>query len=287
MILDLPRWRSMLFVPATAERFVAKAHTRGADAIIIDLEDAVAVSEKARARALVPDVAGQVGQDGADVVVRINRPLRMSVPDLEASVAAGVKAIMLPKAENAGHVALISETIAELEAERGLPEGHTRLFPLVETVEGLYAAREIAAMPRVVAMGLGGEDFADALGMPEVQAEDILPFLRQMQLAAKGAGVLAMGYAGSIANFSDLEAYAADIARARAMGMDGGTCIHPAQVAVLNKGFAPSEAEITHARRIVETYDAALARGEGAVELDGRMIDVPVANRARRLLAQA
>lgn len=285
--MSLPLWRSMLFVPATAERFVAKAHTRGADAIIVDLEDAVALSEKPRARELVPSVVAEVGQGGADVVVRINRPLRMAMADLEAAICAGVHTVMLPKAEGALHMTLLDEVVSELEAERGLPVASVRFFPLIETVGGLYSAREIAAAPRVVAMGLGGEDFADAMGMPEVRAQDILPYLREIQVAARGAGVLAMGYAGSIANFSDLEAYAADIADARAMGMDGGTCIHPAQVPILNAGFAPTEAEVAQARRIVDAYDAALARGEGAIEVDGHMIDVPVANRARRVLARA
>lgn len=290
MTRDLPRWRSMLFVPATAERFVARAHTRGADAVIIDLEDSVAPAEKPRARAVLSDAVVQAGcetgagRGRADVAVRINRPLRQAVADLDAAVCPGVSAIMLPKAEGALHLRLLDEVVTELEAERGLPAGAIRFFPLIETVEGLYAAREIAHAPRVVAMGLGGEDFADAMAMPRVRAQDIRPYLREIQLAARSAGVLAIGYAGSIANFSDLDAYAADIAEARAMGMDGGTCIHPAQVPVLNAGFAPSETEIAEARRIIEAFDKGVAAGAGAVELDGRMIDLPVANRARRLL---
>ena len=282
-----PLWRSMLFVPATAERFVTKAHTRGADAIIIDLEDAVAAAEKPRARTLVREVVAQLGQGGADVLVRINRPLRMAIPDLEAAIWPGVTAIMIPKAESADHIALLGEVVSELEAERGIPPGQTRFVALIETPGGLQNATDIATAPRMAGMTLGGEDFADAMGMGQVEAEAMLPFLRQVQLAARAAGILALGYPGSIANFSDLEGYRADIRRARALGFDGGSCIHPAQVAILNEEFAPSQIEITTARRIVETYDAALARGEGAVELDGKMIDVPVANRARRILAQA
>ena len=105
--VEPPLWRSLLFVPATAERFVAKAHTRGADAIIIDLEDAVAPGEKVRARSLLPEVVRQVGQAGADVLVRINRPWRMTMADLEASVLPGVAAIVLPKTESAEHVVFV------------------------------------------------------------------------------------------------------------------------------------------------------------------------------------
>ena len=109
----LPLWRSSLFVPATAERFVAKAHTRGADAIIIDLEDSIAPQQKPRARELVQEVAQQVGQAGSDVLVRINRPLRMAIPDLEAAILPEVVGLMIPKAENAAHIRLLSETISE------------------------------------------------------------------------------------------------------------------------------------------------------------------------------
>src|SRR5436853_484600 len=130
---DLPVWRSMLFVPVTAERFVNGAARRGADAIILDLEDAVAASDKDRARTLVPEAAKIVAQGGADVVVRINRPMRMTVRDLEAVIGPGVHTIALPKAESAQHVQLVSEIIDELEAERGMPVGTTRLLAMVET----------------------------------------------------------------------------------------------------------------------------------------------------------
>ena len=282
----LPLWRSLLFVPATAERLVAKAHTRGADALIVDLEDAVAPSEKPRAREVLADVVTHVGQDGVDVLVRINRPLRLAIPDLEAAVLPGVTALMVPKAENAAHVRLLSEVISEMEAERGIPAGQTRLITLIETPEGLRNATEIAACPRVIGITLGGEDFADALGMPEPDSEELIPYMKTLQLAAREAGVMALGYPGSIANFTDLDLYRSEIRRARAQGFDGGACIHPAQVPILNEEFSPSAAEVSHARRIVAAYDAALASGSGAIELDGKMIDVPVANRARRLLAR-
>src|SRR6266480_7125672 len=120
---NLPVWRSMLFVPVTQRRFVEGAARRGADAIILDLEDSVALSEKDRARTLVPEAATIVSRGGADVVVRLNRPLRMTVRDLEAVIGPGVLAVALPKAESAQHVQLVAEVIDELEAERGIPVG--------------------------------------------------------------------------------------------------------------------------------------------------------------------
>jgi citrate lyase subunit beta/citryl-CoA lyase len=283
----LPLWRSSLFVPATSERFIAKAHLRGADAIKIDLEDAVAPTEKARARTLVPSVAASVGQAGADVLVRINRPWRMAVADLEASVGADVNGIVIPKIESADHVVFLEEIVAELEAERGLAPGHTCFTLQIETAKGFLNVREIAgASRRNKAISVGNEDFAHMLGMPETISEALIGVMQTVQMAAREAGILALGYPGSIANFSDLDAYRADIARARALGFDGGSCIHPAQVAILNEGFAPTAVEIAEAEGIIAAYDAALARGEGAVAYQGKMIDIPIADRARRTLAQ-
>lgn len=283
----LPLWRSSLFVPATSERFIAKAHLRGADAIKIDLEDAVAPTEKARARTLVPAVAASVGQAGADVLVRINRPWRMAVADLEASVGADVNGIVIPKIESADHVVFLEEIVAELEAERGLAPGHTCFTLQIETAKGFLNVREIAgASRRNKAISVGNEDFAHMLGMPETISEALIGAMQTVQMAAREAGILALGYPGSIANFSDLDAYRADIARARALGFDGGSCIHPAQVAILNEGFAPTVVEIAEAEGIISAYDAALARGEGAVAYQGKMIDIPIADRARRTLAQ-
>ena len=121
--------------------------------------------------------------------------------------------------------------------------------------------------------------------MPETIADELIPFVKTVQIAAREAGILALGYAGSIANFSDLETYRADLLQARRMGMDGGSCIHPAQVPILNETFSPTSDEISKAERIVAAYDKAMADGSGAIELDGKMIDVPIANRARRILS--
>src|SRR5260370_41602880 len=132
MTNDLPVWRSMLFVPVTQRRFVEGAARRGADAIILDLEDSVAASEKARARTLVPEAAGIVSRGGADVVVRINRPLRMAVRDIEAAVGSGGLALALPKTDGAEHVQLLAGVVAAVEAPRGIAPGTTKTPPVVE-----------------------------------------------------------------------------------------------------------------------------------------------------------
>ena len=134
-----PNWRSLLFVPTTGEKFVAKAHTRGADVIILDLEDSIPPGEKQAARAALPAAAKIVGQAGADVCVRINRPLEMSIPDIAAAVMPEVRVLMLPKLMGPEHVKLLSEVVAAREAALGLPIGHTRFIGVVETPQALPA----------------------------------------------------------------------------------------------------------------------------------------------------
>jgi citrate lyase subunit beta / citryl-CoA lyase len=283
---DLPVWRSMLFVPVTAERFVNGAARRGADAIILDLEDAVALSEKDRARTLVPAAAEIVSRGGADVVVRLNRPLRMTIRDLEAVIGPGVQAVALPKAESAQHVQLVAEVIDELEAERGMPVGSTKMLAMVETCSAFFHIAEIAkASPRLVGLNLGAEDFATAAGMlPE--AEGLFMPKQMCVFAARAAGIMPLGFVGTVADFSDLNAFRETVRRSRRLGFMGASVIHPSQIPILNEEFRPSPAEIDHATRIVAAYDKALAEGVGAVTVDGRMIDVPIVDRAQALLAR-
>lgn len=284
--IDQPLWRSLLFVPATAERFVAKAHTRGADAIIVDLEDSIAPDEKPRARSLLSGVVVTVGQAGADILVRINRPWRVAIADLEAAVLPGVAAIVLTKTESAEHVVFADEVISELEADRKLEPGSVGLFVLIESAKGYLNVRDIVhASPRLRAVSVGMEDFADVIGMPEVDTEAILAYNREVHVAAREAGILMLGYPGSIADFSDLEHFRNNIRRARRLGFDGGPCIHPAQVAILNEEFSPSDAEVERAQQIVDLYDKAKSQGAGAVAVDGKMIDAPIYHRAQRTLA--
>jgi citrate lyase subunit beta/citryl-CoA lyase len=283
----LPLWRSLLFVPANVERFVRAAHERGADAVQLDLEDSIAQSEKDAARRAAGPAAEYLAERGCDVVVRINRPLRTALADIDAVVAPSVRALTFPKVESADHVRLLCEAIAETEARREMAEGSTRVIALIETPRAALELAAIAAAdPRVVAIILGGEDLATALGVPS-DSELFVHLAGNLVVAANAAGVLPLGLVHSIAEVADLGAFAAAARRSQALGLRGAFCIHPAQVPILNAAFSPSDAEIARARRIVAAYDAALAAGNGAIALDGAMIDVPVADRARALLARA
>lgn len=281
---EAPLWRSLLYVPANAERFVARAAERGADGVILDLEDSIPPDVKPVARAALAAAVPQVGGRGGDVLVRINRPWRLAVADLEASVIAGVTGLCLPKVDSVHHLIEIDQVVSELEAERGLPVGHIRFCVLVETAKGVAEARAIAAGPRVAAITLGGEDMAADLGLPEPDPAILDPYDSAVRLAAREAGVVPLGYPGSIAEFSDLEVFRRAAEAGRRAGSEGGMAIHPAQVPVLNAAFAPSAQEIAHAEGLLAAFDAALADGLGAVAYKGKMIDKPIVDRARRVL---
>jgi citrate lyase subunit beta / citryl-CoA lyase len=284
---DLPNWRSLLFVPIIREKFVASAHTRGADAIILDLEDSVPEDSKQRGRELIAAAAEAVGQSGAQVLVRINRPWLDAFRDIEAAVSPQVAALMCPKVESPEHLHVIAEMLDVLEGQRGLVAGHTKLVALIETAAAYFRAREIAlATPRLVALSLGAEDFAWSVGM-EPLGETLEMPKQTVIIAARAAGILPLGFMGTVADFKDLDAFRAVVRRSRRFGFAGATCIHPSQLAILNEEYGVSPEQAERARRLIAAYEAAMAKGVGAVTFDGKMIDVPVVERARALLARA
>lgn len=282
-----PIWRSLLFVPANNGRFVEKAHTRGADGIILDLEDSVPAAERAQARRKLGSSVEQVGRGGGDVLVRINSEPHEAAADLDAAVLPGVRALLVPKVERPDALRALSRDVARLEVERGIGAGSIRFVVLVESAVAVLHAEEIArADARIVAMELGGEDFALSTGM--VPDAETLALPKQLVLyAARAAGVVPLGILGSIADYADLDAYRTTVQRSRRFGFEGAACIHPSNVPVLNEVFTPEPSEVEHARLIVAAYRSAQRAGSGAVSVDGKMIDVPVVERAEHLLARA
>lgn len=279
--------RSSLTVPLSSEKFIAKAHLRGADTVTLDLEDGVAPAMKEAARARLPEAVAMVGRGGRPVGVRINRPLQMAVRDIEAAVIPGVSYIAVAKAESADHIRLLSELIGTLEAERGLPSGGIGMTAAIETVGALHHAAQIAAAdPRLFGIGLGSEDIAADCGMDPVAEALALP-KQMIVFAAKAAGIEAFGYVGTVADYTDLAGLREAVRRGRAMGFSGGSAIHPDQIAVLNEGYSPSPTEVTRARALLAANVKAEADGRGAFAHGGKMIDRPVVERARALLARA
>lgn len=279
-------WRSLLYVPVVSRRFVDKAHTRGADAIQLDLEDSIAAREKEAARRALPAAVERLVGLDVDVAVRINRPWRLAVRDLEAAVMPGVKAVALPKLESAEHVRFLDEVVTELESAADLPHGQVRFIAMVETSSGFFQLEQIAkASPRIAFLTLGTEDFATSAGIRPVP--ELMTGPKQLTVfAARAAGVLPIGLVGSIADYADRDAFREVVRRSRDVGLVGASAIHPVQVPIINEGFAPTPEELDRAERMVATYDAALASGVGAVEFEGAMIDEPVVERSRALLRQ-
>lgn len=279
-----PVWRSLQYVPAHVEKYAASPRILEADAIILDLQDAVPAAAKERARIMAAEVAPRLAGKGPDILVRINEG-KTGRADLEAVAGAAVRAIVVPQVRTVREIRAVDRLLSEIEARRGLRPGSVGLLPLIESASGLVRMAEIAAAsPRIVAMNLGNEDLAADLGVEP--AADALMVARQLLvIAAVAADALPLGLVGSGSGFRDLDSYRALAAQSRRMGSKGASCIHPSQVAVLNDVFTPSAAECDWATAVLAAAGAADPE-RGAFAFEGRMIDAPVLARARDVLAR-
>lgn len=269
--------RSLLYVPASSERFIAKAHERGADAIILDLEDSVLPADKLSARAALAEAVPAVGRNGAKVFVRINADAELMFADADAACRAGAYGLYVPKAREAQTFADLAAFLHPIEVP--LQRAAMGFVALIEDPGAVLDARVIARAPRVMALSAGGEDLALALGAEPVP--EVLRFPKLLiHYAAKAEGLLSFGMLRSTADYADHDAIVAAAREARMHGFDGATCVHPAVVALLNDGFSPSAAELDWAERVVQ----AARTNAGSFVVDGRMVDAPVVARARRML---
>jgi len=277
--------RSLLYVPASSDRFIAKAHERGADAIILDLEDAVAPTEKDSARARLAAAVASVGRAGARVFVRINAQPELMERDAQAAARAGAFGLLVPKVREPQQLQELARLLDRVERESSLQQ--VVLVPMIEDAGAVLDARRIAiAVPRIYALITGGEDLATSLAAEPVPEVLRLPKL-MVHLAAKAAGVLSLGLLRTVADYADLAAVEKSAREARAFGFDGASCVHPSVVPILNRAFSPSEQELDHARRLIAAAAKATAAGQGAFAFEGRMVDEPVVKRAQALLARA
>jgi citrate lyase subunit beta / citryl-CoA lyase len=274
--------RSLLYVPASSEKFLARAHERNADALILDLEDAVAPNEKLAARARLSDAVPSAARNGAKIFVRINSG-ELSLDDAEAACRAGAFGLFVPKVRAPADLARIDAHLDRLE-QAGQ---HLALVPMLEDPGAVLEARKItAASARVFALVTGSEDLATAMGAEPTPEVLRLPKLL-VHLAAKAAGVRSFGLLRSVADFRDAEGVTRAAKEARDFGFDGATWVHPSLVPILNAAFSPAPEEIERARKLVAAFEAAQAAGQGAFVFDGKMVDEPVVARARALLARA
>jgi len=281
--------RSVLIVPANVERFTARAADRGADAVMLDLEDSIPLDQKDAARGSVMTYIARIAGRGYEVLVRVNSDFPSLIADLDVAVSPGVDAIGLPKVESARDVIVADALIAEREVRRGLARGAIGLAVVIESARALGALDEIlGASERIETVELGIEDLCVDLGIaPSRDGTELRPSQHALILAARRAAVEPLGMASTLAHYDDAAATLHSIAIARDLGFRGASCIHPSQIPPLNEIFSPSSEQIAHAHRVIATDAEARRVGRGSASLAGMMIDAPVVKRAERLLARA
>lgn len=283
--------RTFLFAPADHPRRAEKALTVRADAAILDLEDAVAVAAKPAARDAVR--AALERPRACRGFVRVNAfRTEWCFADIQAVAGPRLDGFVLPKLEEPGELVAVDWMLSALERERGLPPGGMEVMPLLETARGFASLGALAATAaslggRVRRLAFGAGDYTLDLGMAWGLAETELEAARaQLVVRSRAAGLEAPVDTVWI-ELREAEAFRASCARGAALGFGGKLCIHPDQVPVANAAFSPPDAEVARARRVVAAFAEAEARGSASIQVEGRFVDYPVADRARRLVALA
>ena len=287
--------RSFLFAPGNVARRVEKAFALEADAVILDLEDSVAISDKVATRKHVRISLEKKGQ--ARAYVRVNAP---STPfcygDLVETLQPGIDGVVVPKIESAADLHAIDWLMAALERERGIAEGSLDLMPLIETAAGvqrvdrILQARSLRPYKgpwRVKRVAFGAGDYANDVGLsPTLEEAELAGARERVVLASRAAG-MENPIDSPWFHFKEVDAFRRSLERSRRSGFQGRLCVHPDQLVPVNAAYLPGEEELARAERIVTAFRAAEARGEAAVQVDGLMVDYPIVHRAQALLDAA
>lgn len=280
-------FRTMLFTPGDHERKVAKVFNAGADAVILDLEDAVAAAAKPAARA--PVVEALQRPRSCLGYVRVNAlDTEFCWDDLAAVVGPGLDGIVLPKAESADHLKTADWAIANLERQRGLAPGAIDLIPIVETAKGQRALPELTqACARVKRLAFGAGDFTLDLNMRWSLAETELSAVRSDVVMHSRAAGIEPPIDTVFIHLNEAAAFDASTELARNLGFQGKLCIHPGQIAAANRIFTPTAEELAYARKVADAFDAAEAAGSASIQVEGYFVDYPIVEKARRAIALA
>ena len=283
--------RSLLIMPANREDMLTKAPSYGADALIFDLEDSVPIAEKPKARELTRQFIGKY--KGVNVIyVRVNGfQTGLIEDDLEAIAVDGLAGIRLPKAESADAIREVDGLLGDLEAKRGLTRGAIQISPSIESARGAWFAYEIlSASPRIRSATCGTAQDGDLqtdLGYTwTAEGDEVLYVRSRVLLAARAAGVEHL-LDGSYANIRDPEGLHVCCEAARKLGYRGKSAIHPKQIETINRVFMPTADEVDYYRRVIDAFDAAVARGSAATTVDGKLVDYAMVGMAKRVLAWA
>lgn len=272
---------SRLYLPGNTPSLMINAGIHKPNGIILDLEDAVAPNKKYEARFVVRNALRNIDFYGTERMVRINQ-VPAGLDDLEFLVPHNVNLILVPKCESAGQIRQVNEKINQLKAKYNVTD-NIWLMPIVESALGVLKALEIAQSENVVAIAIGLEDYTADLGTRRTQEGTESFFARSMVVnACKAAGIQAIDSVFS--DIADMEALKDNVIRSKALGFDGMGCIHPRQIRVIHENYAPDAAEIEKAKKIVNAFIEATAKGLGVVSLGTKMIDPPVVKRAQKLI---
>ncbi len=281
-------YRSHLFVPGGRADLLEKAGRYPADVLCLDLEESVLPEDKERARELVHAAVGWLANAGRTVHVRLNSiESGYTRDDLAAVVRDGLAGVVLAKAQSPQDVRDVDVLLREQELAHEIKPGTIELIVAIESARALLHCEEISsASTRLAALMLGGEDFAFDLGVQRTREGRELEHARAVvATCARAAGLVALDT--PFADIEDIDGLVADAERAKAVGFGGKYVIHPRHIEPVQRVFSPGEAEVAYARNVLDAWDEAQSQGLGAVQLDGRMVDRPVAERARRLIEQA
>lgn len=280
-------YRSMLFAPANDLRKVGKALMLNVDGTVLDLEDAVALSEKTNARNALKEALSLPRR--GDVFIRVNSvQTEFILSDLLAAVTEGVKGLVVAKSESAEEIRQVDWLIGKIEKERGLTEGSMEIIPFIESANAIVNAFSIASSsPRVSRMFFGGVDYVLDIGTTFSKGGTELFYARSQLVVASRAAGIEPPIDTVYPDFKDIEGLVADAKAVRQMGFQGKLAIHPGQIEPLNEVFTPTPEEISWAEKIVAVFDEEEAKGQAVFQVDGKMIEYPIANRARRIIALA
>ncbi len=277
MIRRIGRMRSLLFAPAVRPDFVARLGERGADAVVIDCEDATPPDAKSSARAIARDLAPTLA-GSCQVTVRVNSPTTdWFVDDIREALCSDLAAVVVPKIESIADLERVARELASAGfADLGVVAG-------IETALGVADARSLLGHPQVVAAYFGAEDFvADMGGVRTATNQEVAHARAAVALAGRLAGIPVLDQV--VTDFRDDERFIREASEARALGYAGKLCIHPGQVALANRSFVPNATEVDRARRLLHAYETASAAGVAAIDFEGQMVDAPLATQARRVL---
>lgn len=283
-----PVWRALLFMPGDDRRKIEKAATLNVDAIIMDLEDGVALSQKGAARVGAASALRELNFGRCTRFVRIN-PVGSPYwrDDLAAVLPELPDGIVLPKAEDAAHIREVCTLMSDMERAHGLPSRHMGLLAIVETGLGVVNVREIAgADHRLAGLVFGAEDFASDIGATRTANGDEVFYARSAVVVHARAHRLAAIDTPHI-DFRDLDGLRSETEQVSRMGYTGKLAIHPSQVDIIQQVFTPSQAQIGQAIRLIEAHDAQQAAGSGVFALDDKMVDMPMIRAAESVLARA